>query len=164
MTSVKITSKGDEAVQAEIKRLSARIGSPRPILGAIGEILVDSTTKRFAKGVGPDGKKWKRNAPSTISRYLAAFGNSRRRTKRPLIGETLALSTTISWNVSGRTLSVGSPMDYARKQQFGARRGEFGSANGSPIPWGDVPARPFLGLTEDDREDILDSLREMLDR
>lgn len=167
MTSVKITSKGDEAVQAEIKRLAARVGSPRPILGAIGEILVDSTTKRFASGVGPDGKKWKRNAPSTIARYLAAFGNSRRRqgTKRPLIGETLALSTTISWNVSGRTLSVGSPMIYAGVQHVGARRGEFGATRrGSPIPWGDIPARPFLGLTAEDREDILDSLREMLDR
>lgn len=167
MTSVKITSKGDEAVQAEIKRLSARIGSPRPILGAIGEILIDSTTKRFARGVGPDGKKWKRNAPSTISRYLAAFGNSRRRqgTKRPLIGESLSLSTTISSSVSGRTLSVGSPMIYASTQHFGASRGAFGSnRRGSPIPWGDIPARPFLGISAEDREDILDSLREILDR
>lgn len=164
MTSVKITSRGDEDIKAEIKRLSARIGSPRPILGAIGEILVDSTTRRFARGVGPDGKRWKRNAPSTIERYLAAFGNSRRRTKRPLIGETLALSTTISHSVSGRTLSVGSPMIYAGVAHFGAQRGEFGATRrGSPIPWGDVPARPFLGLTAEDREDILDSLREMLD-
>lgn len=167
MTQIKITSRGDDAVQEEIRRLGTRVGSHRAILGAAGEILVDSTTRRFAKGAGPDGRRWKRNAPSTIERYMAAFGNSRRRqgTKRPLIGESLSLSTTISSSVSGRTLSVGSPMIYASTQHFGASRGAFGSTRrGSPIPWGDIPARPFLGISAEDREDILDSLREILER
>lgn len=198
MTSVKITSKGDEAVQAEIKRLAARVGSPRPILGAIGEILVDSTTKRFALGVGPDGIPWKKNTDLTLDRYADAFVTSRTKkgsrsaagrrrigSKKPLIGESRALSTTINHAVSGRTLHVGSPMIYAGVQHFGAKMGEFGrysqlsrrakfaegdfrrsagTVKGFPIPWGDIPARPFLGLTAEDREDILDSLREMLER
>jgi len=31
-----------------------------------------------------------------------------------------------------------------------------------PIPWGDIPARPFLGLSDEDRSGILDIVSEAL--
>ena len=56
-------------------------------------------------------------------------------------------------------MAVGSSLEYAAVQQFGARRGEFGrTRRGAPIPWGDIPARPFLGVSRVDRVEILDIL------
>ena len=50
---------------------------------------------------------------------------------------------------------VGSGRVYAGTHQFGAKRGAFGrTAKGGPIPWGDIPARPFLGLSDADANEI----------
>lgn len=46
-------------------------------------------------------------------------------------------------------------MIYAGSQQFGAAKGSFGNTKrGSPIPWGDIPAREFLGLSDEDRHEV----------
>lgn len=42
----------------------------------------------------------------------------------------------------------------------GARKGQFGrTSRGAPIPWGNIPARDFLGVSADDRVGIVDVLR-----
>jgi phage gpG-like protein len=51
------------------------------------------------------------------------------------------------------TLAVGSNMEYAAMQQFGGTKAEF------PHLWGDIPARPFLGVSENDRAEILDIIQ-----
>ncbi|MGD9760375.1 MAG: phage virion morphogenesis protein [Comamonas sp.] len=54
---------------------------------------------------------------------------------------------------------VGSNKVYAPVMFFGAEKGAFGkNKRGGPIPWGNIPARPFLGLNADDEADILDIL------
>ncbi|WP_198321874.1 MULTISPECIES: hypothetical protein [Methylococcus] len=30
----------------------------------------------------------------------------------------------------------------------------------SPIPWGDIPARPFIGLSDDDKNYIVETIEE----
>ncbi|WP_409934431.1 phage virion morphogenesis protein [Tepidimonas sp.] len=41
--------------------------------------------------------------------------------------------------------------------------GTFGATKrGGKIPWGDVPARPFMGISDDDRSAILDIIRKHL--
>ena len=50
---------------------------------------------------------------------------------------------------------VGSTRIYAGAHQFGARRGACGTnKKGAPIPWGDIPARPFLGVSDADKKTI----------
>ncbi len=40
---------------------------------------------------------------------------------------------------------------YAPTHQFGARQGQYGrSRRNGPIPWGDVPARPFMMIQDED--------------
>jgi len=46
-------------------------------------------------------------------------------------------------------LDVGSAMEYATLQQFGCITAEF------PHLWSDIPARPFLGISEADAAGIL---------
>ena len=47
--------------------------------------------------------------------------------------------------------------------QFGARYGAFGTiSRGGSIPWGNIPARPFLGISDTDRSNIAATVEEWL--
>lgn len=165
------------AAKKKLRELEAKPRQLRPVMLAIGERLVHSTKQRFADGRGPDGQPWAQNSPVTILNYLERFsssfskktgritksGTERAIGKPPLIGESKSLSRTINYRVVGNTVLVGSPMIYAATQHFGAKRGQFGTTRtGRPIPWGDIPARPFLGLSDDDRQMIVQLTRDHL--
>jgi len=46
---------------------------------------------------------------------------------------------------------AGTNVIYAAVHQFGASQGEFGrTGRGAPIPFGDIPARPFVGIGDED--------------
>ena len=161
----------------DLRDLKAHARQLRPLMKAIGEVLVDSTKQRFRDGRSPDGSPWAGNSPVTILQYMERFstsfskrtgritkaGTNRATSKQPLIGESKSLSRTINYRVVGNTVLVGSPMEYAATQQFGARRGQFGNTRtGRPIPWGNIPARPYLGLSDHDRQTVVNLAREHL--
>jgi len=144
----------DREIQAALRRLQQQIGDLTPVMQQIGEYLVQSTKDRFARGEAPDGTPWAPNSPVTLARKK---GN------RPLIGESGRLSNEIYPRAGRDFVEVGSAPEYAAVQQSGARKGQFGKTRrGAPIPWGDIPARPFLGLSDDDRREILDILADAL--
>lgn len=70
------------------------------------------------------------------------------------------LSTDINARpVSNSSIEIGSPAEYAPMHQFGAKKGAFGRTNrGAPIPWDEIPARPFLGISDEDNDMIRDVL------
>jgi len=158
----------DTQVRSALARLVERAGDLRPALLEIGEELQESTLRRFQTSTGPDGARWPANSALTLLRSKRQAG------KKPLIGETRALSTQIHYAVDGNVLVIGSPMKYAAMQHFGAKKGEFGRyyqlsrlkfsegdfrryagmRQGHPIPWADIPARPFLGISVEDGEAI----------
>jgi len=156
----------DRSVLAALAALQRKVGNLSPALKEIGEDLVDSTQRRFAATTAPDGQRWAPNSQSTILRYLAtkagklnAKGISMVTGKRPLTGESKNLNERINYQVvDGHTLLVGSPEKYAAVQQFGAAKGSLGKG----APWGDIPARPFLGVSETDERSILSVLSDYL--
>lgn len=162
----------DRAVLGALSELLRRVSDPQPALADIGEYLVASTRRRFGEGRAPDGTPWAPNSPVTVMRYLSRFSGARSKrggltkkgaamagAKRPLIGETRRLSSEIAYQLIPGGVEVGSSLEYAATQQLGARRGEFGrTRRGAPIPWGDIPPRPFLGISAADRTAILDIL------
>lgn len=170
MSSIPVS---DPKIDQALERLYQSAKNPRPVLEQIGELLVDSTKRRFSSSMAPDGQRWAPNSATTILQYLGAYtgsfnrrngrlsskGAERASSKRPLIGETGSLSSQIFYHVDGNdTLFVGSTMIYAATQQFGAKKRQFqGKA-----PWGDVPARPFLGISDQDRPLILDTISDYL--
>lgn len=164
----------DQAVLAAFNRLQAAAIDVRPAFRAIGERLAETTRRRFATSTGPDGQRWAPNSDAVLRALLhRGKGNFKKRGgsltakagrvlagKKPLIGESKALSTTIAWRADATSVVVGSPMVYAAVQQFGAARGALGrTRRGAPIPWGTIPPRPFLGIAAADRADILEILR-----
>lgn len=160
----------DVFAQSVLRRVAARLGNITPVLKAIGEMETESTKRRFDLSIGPDGRRWAPNTELTILEYLGAYKGSYTKTgklsakgaaraiaKKPLIGETRSLSSTINWQLDGDSVLIGSPMVQASVQQFGAKAHEFG-----PAPWGDIPARPYLGVGFADERDILDLLQSFL--
>lgn len=124
-----------------------------PVMQDIGEYLIKSTRERFPKGEAPDGSMWAPKAPATVEAYLARPPH--RVDARPLYGPTGLLSQQIFYQVRPNEVEWGSNRIYAAVMQLGAGKGALGTTSrGSPIPWGDIPARPFLGVSAEDETQI----------
>lgn len=155
MAGTNITIEVDDAeLKRGIAELLAKIADPRGALEEIGEVLVQSTKRRFASETDPQGNRWAENRPVTKARK-----------KNPkILTEEGYLGDLITWQLEGsKGVAVGSNLAYAAVQQFGAKRGAFGrTKRNAPIPWGNIPARPFLGLSDEDGERVLEILRDYL--
>lgn len=164
----------DKQVLAALNRLLETGADMTPAMQDIGEYLVTSTRQRFQDGVAPDGTPWAPNSQTTYLLYLDKFGSSfgkktgrltktganRAAGKKPGLGETKQLSTKIHARATAHSVEVGSALEYAGTFHFGAKKHSF---TGGKTPWGDIPARPFLGLSEDDKAMVLDILQEHLE-
>jgi phage virion morphogenesis protein len=153
----------NDEITGALTRLSAFLSDMTPAFQDIGEIVIDSTKQRFAQGIAPDGSRWAPKSQTTLEKYGSRTSN--RIDVRPLFGPSGALSSQIFYEAGPDGLQWGSPMIYAGTQQFGAAQGAYGrtSRNG-PIPWGNIPARPFLGLSPEDEVNVTEALAEWLER
>jgi phage virion morphogenesis protein len=132
-----------------------------PVFTDIGEYMVEATRQRFAKGTAPDGTAWAPKREATLERYRRlGYGSL----ARPLIGPARALSRQIQRVVSRDGVVIGSSLIYSGVQQQGAAKGAFGTdSRGRPVPWGNIPARVWLGIARDDEKAILDIVDEHLE-
>lgn len=167
MIEIKVENK---SVINALERLARAAANPRPALLAIGESLVLSTKKRFETSTAPDGTRWAPNSQVTYLMHLGGAKSNHRKDgrinsrgaekvmgKKPLIRKGI-LSQQISYAVDGNGLRIGSPMEYAAMQQFGGKKSKF------PHLWGDIPARPFLGISDADEQMIVSTVDDYLRR
>lgn len=152
----------DDEISGGLSRLQAALTDLTPVMQDLGEYFVDSTKQRFMAGTAPDGSPWTPKSEVTKATYR------RRGDKvddRPLFGPSGALSSGIFHRAGSDSVAWGSSRIYAGVMHFGAAQGVFGrSSRGGPLPWGDIPARPFLGLSSEDRDVVLDEIAEWLER
>lgn len=153
----------DKDVQAMLNGLANRLSDMRPAMQEIGEALAEGSKRCFELASDWDGSPWVKNSQVTILRYLgltkrnfkkdgslSKVGQQRTAAKKPLTGETRSLRSTITYKATSTGVIIGSPMEYAATQQFGALRGAFGrTKRNAPIPWGNIPPRPFLPMRRD---------------
>jgi phage virion morphogenesis protein len=156
MAGTHITIEIDDAeLRREIADMLRRIRDPGDALAEIGEVLQASTQRRFGTQTAPDGERWAANTEAT---------KARKRNPHVLTEDGI-LGDTIRWQLAdgGRAVEVGSDREYAAVQQFGQTKGASGTnRRGGPIPWGDIPPRPFVGVSDADRERILEILARYL--
>ena len=139
----------DARARAALNRLLATGGDMTPLMRDIGEHLLNSTRERFVSQQAPDGTPW------------APLSETTKRRKRRNIGKILTESGVLrgqglAYRAGRLAVVIGSPLVYAGTHQSGAAQGAFGSTSGgTPIPFGDIPARPFLGLSDADEGDVL---------
>lgn len=158
-----------DEITAALAGAEAALGDLTPLMQDIGELMVERTKQNFASGTSPDGVAWAPRSQTTLDAY-AARGD--RPKGGPLVGVTRSLSTTISYEADGQGVDWGSNMIYAAVMQFGAAQGEFGARIGKDkngrdffmtIPWGDIPARPYLGVGSEDERAILETVEDYLE-
>jgi len=163
----------DAEIQAALSGLEALLADLSPVMNEIGDFLVTATKDRMAAGKTPEGSPFAPRSAATLAIYARrkiTFGPTPLRQS----GE---MGQQIAHSYGPDSVQVGSNAIQAAVMQFGAAQGQFGAAIGRtrpsdkrpksqdyfvPIPWGDIPARPFLGLSDEDRSGILDIVSEAL--
>ena len=107
-----------------------------PLMEDISRALLSETMMNFQLGGRP---AWAGLSPLTIARRRGGAG--------AILQDTGELKRSIKATHSNDTATVGSNLKYAPTHQFGARQGEFGrSDRNTPLPWGNIPARPFIPM------------------
>lgn len=157
----------EDGLTPRLRQLEERSGDLTPVLQVLGEYLVQSTQDRMLKGLQPDGKPFAPRSKTTLAVYAARgfkFG------PQPL-NKSGEMRQQLHYQASATGLTWGSNAIQAAVMQFGAEKGAFGSYEGKgfggstptiSLPWGDIPARPFLGLSDADRSAIVEELEEWL--
>lgn len=143
----------DSRTGQALARLAERLDSLRTPLLDVAEYLHQSTDARTRRQVAPDGTPWAPLSPVTLAR---------KRSGGKILRETGALLDTLRHQVVGDELHFGTDRLYGAVQQLGQKKGASGAAGGRPIPWGDIPARPYLGLSTEDEAEVLAIIAEYL--
>jgi phage gpG-like protein len=185
--SFSVVSNEPEVI-ARLQQIAQRVGNMAPAMGAIGELLTESSKARFSSSTAPDGQRWKPLADSTLLGILAKIsgnyaaytilktkkegkvrvddkkgffdvgGRITKKTaqkmanRKPLV-DTGILQDTIRYQVGadGNSVEIGTNR-FASEWEGGAAVHQFGDKEGN------IPARPFLGVSSNDRVDVLDIL------
>ncbi|KRU23297.1 phage virion morphogenesis protein [Psychrobacter piscatorii] len=110
----------------------------------VGAEMVNQTEERFYNQHGLDRQPW---LPS--KRAIEQGGDTLRKDGRLLASLTyIALPDGVKW---------GTNVVYARMMHYGGKKALF------PHLWGDIPARPFLGMNENDRASVLNIINRIMD-
>ena len=165
------------AVKDLLARLKKRLNNLTPAMEVIGETVQASILLNFEKGGRP--KSW---AP------LSQMTKDRRKKEGTWPGKILQRTGALSrifYKAGPDSVAMAANEVYAAVQHFGAKKGEFGTITATikahirtlksgktvkvpghtrkmAIPWGDIPARPFMLVQEKDWDDITDQLADFL--
>lgn len=160
MTGVTLTVTKDEVGPA-LRRISAALDDMTPVMDLIGAEIEASIASRFKQGEGPGGEKW------PPSGRVAAHGGQ-------TLMESGRLRDSMTRSVSRREVEVGTNVIYAAIHQFGGTirpkkpGGKLVFANqvGETVFVDEVtiPARPFMGVDDDDVAIIAETIETYLER
>ena len=149
---------------AAIEHLSGlvdAINDPSPLLAELGEYGLRSTRARFKTQTAPDGTAWAALQPW--------YQKEKRRNKNRILALNGYLRGQMTWQLVGdRTVEIGSNLPYAAVHQFGAtikpRAAKVLIFRGHVAKSVTIPARPYLGLSDEDRSEIVGRTLEWLQR
>lgn len=165
----------DAQISAAFASLQAALTDMSQPMDEIGQTMVLSTKSRMQQGISPDGTPFAPRSAVTLARYAA---EGKKYGPKPL-WLTGTMRQNIAHAATADSVSWGSNAIQAVLMHFGAEQGEFGARMGMtkpsekrarsqqyfmPIPWGRIPARPFVGQSDQDRTDTTDILAEWLAR
>jgi len=180
--SLDITIK-DQRIKRLLGGIQRRMGDLTPAMKIIGQIIRTSIVRNFEKGGRP--AKWTPLSPATKARR-----KGRKILMDQGMGGGLAGS--IHARADKDSVTIGTNKIYAAVHQFGADKGSFGTveakikmhmrkitqAFGRPVksrkvvvrthtrktklPWGNIPARPFIMVQPEDWDEIRESLSDFI--
>ncbi|WP_215762848.1 phage virion morphogenesis protein [Acetobacter sp. P1H12_c] len=138
---------------------------PSSVLNALGAGIVRHTEQRMNAGVDPRGVRWDSYAP--LNPYYA----SSKKGPRILIASR-QLQQSLIWRSQGNVLVWGSNKIYSRIHQLGGiiqpKNKRWLSFEMGGRLWHldnvEIPARPYLGFTDQDRTFLIEELEDYLAR
>ncbi len=162
---------------AELRRTMENMNLSDQDLLALNErvaaILEQSTQERFEEEKGPDGKSWPPLSEQTLvararrrtrrkdgsSGFRTKRGNLSRRAQRvmesaAILKDTSRLMRSITSKARPEGAAVGTNLVYAAIHQLGGKAGR-----GKRV---EIPARPYLGVSSADEQDLLAMLQEFI--
>jgi phage virion morphogenesis protein len=150
-----------------LERMLAGLEDKTELMLALGEMLIASTQERIEAGESPDGTPFAPRSPTTLKRYAKlglSFG-------KPL-NQSGDMRRHLHYEADADRVAWGSSAIQSAVMHFGAKKGAFGSYQGKgfgdstpsvSIPWGDIPARPFVGVSQEDETNISAEIIEWLE-
>lgn len=161
----------DTSAQTRLRGLQDAMADTTPLMAQISEHLWNSTRERFKTQTDPNGNAWEALHP----RYKESKPKAQRERILTLYGHMRQL---IARDYDARSATVGSSRAYAAIHQFGGRtsphviepRHKKALAFGGGVfksvkhPGSNIPARPFLGLSNADRSEIVEITQDFLGR
>lgn len=137
----------NKAVESKLLDLAQKSENLRPLMKNIAGIFAYSTEENFKNEGRPD--KWTELSESTIKQ---------RTKKKQWPGMILQVSGQLASSVNtyydNDSAVIGSNLEYAAIHQLGGQAGRNKSV--------EIPARPYLNLTDDDFEEIMDTVNDYL--
>ena len=139
--AIEIRPEGLAALDRRIDRLLAGLNNPEPLLRELAAAGESQTRRRMESDKrGPDGTPWPEWSPG----YAAT-----RHGGQSLLDARGDLIQSLTAFADRQTAGWGTNLIYAATHQFGR---------------GAIPARPFMGVSDDDERELLDLAEEWLDR
>lgn len=146
---LRVELQAEEALSA-LGKAVARAEQPRELYDAIGLLLLASTDLRFETEAGPDGNPW----PKSM-RALLDGGKT--------LTDTGHFRSTMAHEATDAGVAVGTNAIQGAIHQFG---GIIRAKNAKALAFSiggenvfvqqvSIPARPYLGLSDDDEADII---------
>ena len=156
----KIQFHGQEKITEWLNKVLRQAGDHTKLMHTIGSLLESNTKDRINTGVGTDDKPWQKSWRAKMQ-----GGTTLRDTSR--------LYNSITYNIvdGGKRVVVGTNVKYAPVMHFGAtikaRSGKYLKFKTTMGGWAQIqsviiPARPFLGMSVDDSQEVLFEIEEYL--
>lgn len=146
--AIEIIPSGLEALNGRIDRLLKGLKNPEPLLWALAQAGETQTRRRIeSEKQGPDGERWPEWSPG----YAAT-----RHGGHSLLESTGALLDSLTAFADAQTAGWGTNVKYAAIHQFGGKAGRKHTA--------EIPARPYLGVSDENLKELLDIAESWLDR
>lgn len=132
----------DRKIVKYLREIEKRGKDPEPALKDIGESLLISTEQRFVDQVDPSGNQWEALDPD--------YQRRKKKNQDLILVLENYLKTSFTYNTTRSSLDFGTNKVQAATHQFGDDDRN-------------IPARPFLGLSDWDVVEILDILHDYYD-
>ena len=150
MLEIKVES---NTITPALNALAAKLGNLSPLMKDIAGIMEAGVEDNFDRQGIP---AWDALSPVTIKRR-------EKQGKWPgkMLQVTGQLASSVTSDFDAGSAVVGTNDVRAKTLHFGANKGAFGKTKrGAPIPWGNIPARPFMALSAGAIGDITRAIRE----
>lgn len=164
MYEVKINN---DSITTALKQALTRQDDLSDLMLDLGELMVQRTQDRMLTGKQADGQPFAPRSQATLKRYKKL----NLKFSVPL-DQSGRLRKSIAYDADKSKVSWGSNEIQAAVMQFGAEAGAFGARIGKnkkgrsyfmPIPWGNIPARPYLGVGTADSQAIVETIEDWLE-